>query len=114
MSANELVQVLIDLPPDSPDAAYFRAALARFEGRVALTFAAGEGAADGADFARALADADSSSRRRCPTTSWRARALRWFSSVAAGLDEIITPALSRAASRSPTRAACTGRTSPNT
>ena len=46
--------VLIEVPPASADAAYFRAALARFDGRVALTFAD----AAGDDFARALPDAD--------------------------------------------------------
>ena len=94
MSPNELVQVLIDLPPDSPDAAYFRAALARFEGRVALTFAAGEGALDGADFARALAGADIAVTAALSDDELaRAPRLRWLSSVAAGLDEIVTPAL---------------------
>jgi phosphoglycerate dehydrogenase-like enzyme len=89
-----MVHVLIDLPPDSPDAAYFRAALARFEGRVALTFAAGEGAADGADFARALAGADIAVTAALSDAELaRAPRLRWLSSVAAGLDEIITPAL---------------------
>src|SRR4051794_41052637 len=53
-----VLQILIDLPPGSADAVYFRTALARFEGRVVLTFAAGEAAVDGADFARALPDAD--------------------------------------------------------
>ena len=89
-----MVHVLIDLPPDSPDAAYFRAALARFEGRVALTFAAGEGAADGADFARALAGADIAVTAALSDDELAsAPRLRWLSSVAAGLDEIITPAL---------------------
>ena len=50
------VNILIDVPPDSADAGYFRAALARFDGRVTLTFAPGEMAADGADFASALPD----------------------------------------------------------
>ena len=89
-----MVRILIDLPPDSPDAATFRAALARFEGRVALTFAAGEGAADGADFARALAGADIAVTAALSDDELaRAPRLRWLSSVAAGLDEIITPAL---------------------
>jgi phosphoglycerate dehydrogenase-like enzyme len=89
-----MVRILIDLPPDSPDAAYFRAALARFEGRVALTFAAGEGAADGADFARALAGADIAVTAALSDDELAsAPRLRWLSSVAAGLDEIITPAL---------------------
>ena len=89
-----MVRILIDLPPDSPDAANFRAALARFEGRVALTFAAGEGAADGADFARALAGADIAVTAALSDDELaRAPRLRWLSSVAAGLDEIITPAL---------------------
>ena len=89
-----MVRILIDLPPDSPDAATFRAALARFEGRVALTFAAGEGAADGADFARALAGTDIAVTAALSDDELaRAPRLRWLSSVAAGLDEIITPAL---------------------
>jgi phosphoglycerate dehydrogenase-like enzyme len=89
-----MVRILIDLPPDSPDAAYFRAALARFEGRVALTFAAGEGVADGADFARALAGADIAVTAALSDDELaRAPRLSWLSSVAAGLDEIITPAL---------------------
>jgi phosphoglycerate dehydrogenase-like enzyme len=84
------VRVLVDLPPDSPDVAYFRAALARFEGRVEVTFAV-----DGGDhFARALPDADVVV---APALSddqvARAGRLRWLSSVAAGLDDIATPAL---------------------
>jgi phosphoglycerate dehydrogenase-like enzyme len=93
-SADDVPQILIDLPPDSPDVAYFRAALAPFEGRVALTFAAGEAAADGTDFARALAGADVVVTAALSDDELaRAPRLRWLSSVAAGLDEIITPAL---------------------
>jgi D-2-hydroxyacid dehydrogenase (NADP+) len=91
---DDVCHVLIDLPPDSPDAAYFRAALAPFEGRVALTFAAGEGAKDGADFARALPGADVVVTAALTDDELaRSPRLRWLSSVAAGLDEIITPAL---------------------
>jgi D-2-hydroxyacid dehydrogenase (NADP+) len=94
MSPKDLVHVLVDLPPDSRDADYFRAALVRFEGRVALTFAAGEAAADGADFARALAGADVVVTAALSDDELgRAPRLRWLSSVAAGLDEIVTPAL---------------------
>jgi phosphoglycerate dehydrogenase-like enzyme len=88
--ADQGVSVLIDLPPDSPDAARFRGALAGFDGRVTLTFA------DAAtpDFARALPGADVVV---APSLSddqlARAGRVRWFSSVAAGLDDIVTPAL---------------------
>jgi phosphoglycerate dehydrogenase-like enzyme len=93
-ASDAAVHVLIDLPPDSPDAAYFRSALARFDGRVTLTFAATEMAADGADFARALPEADVVVAAALSDDELaRARRLRWFSSVAAGLDGIVTPAL---------------------
>jgi len=70
------------------DPAPFRAALARFEGRVALTFAAGD------DFERALPDADVIVAQDLSDADVaRASRLRWFSSVAAGLDGIATPAL---------------------
>ena len=88
MPANELVQVLIDLPADSADVAYFRAALARFGGRVAVTLRRGRGLRPGAP------RRGRGRRRGSRTTSWRGRAaVRWLSSVAAGLDEIVTPAL---------------------
>jgi D-2-hydroxyacid dehydrogenase (NADP+) len=89
-----MIQVLIDLPPDSPDVTHYRDALARFEGRVALTFVPGETAADGADFAHALTGADIVVTGGLSDDALaRAPRLRWFSSVAAGLDEIVTPAL---------------------
>ena len=84
------VRILIDLPPDAADVAYFRAALARFEGRVALTFAD----AAGDDFARALPDADVVVAQDLSDDQLaRAGRVRWLSSVAAGLDGIVTPAL---------------------
>jgi len=84
------VRILIDLPPDAADVAYFRAALARFEGRVALTFAD----AAGEDFARALPDADVVVAQDLSDDQLaRAGRVRWLSSVAAGLDGIVTPAL---------------------
>ena len=90
MSPTDPTHVLIDLPPDAADVAYFRAALARFDGRVALTFAD----AAGDDFARALPDADVVVAQDLSDDQLaRARRVRWLSSVAAGLDGIITPAL---------------------
>jgi len=84
------VRVLIDVPPGSVDAGYFQTALARFDGRVAVTFAD----AAGDDFARALPDADVVVTGGLTDDELaRAGRLRWFSSVAAGLDEIVTPAL---------------------
>jgi len=84
------LSVLIHLAPESADAAHFRRALARFAGRVALTFAA----EDGADFARALPDAEVVVTGGLTDDEIaRATRLRWLSSVAAGLDEIATPAL---------------------
>jgi D-2-hydroxyacid dehydrogenase (NADP+) len=88
--ANPVFQILIDLPPAAADAAFFRNALARFDGRVALTFAA----ADGDAFARALPGADVVVAQDVPDDQLaRAGRLRWLSSVAAGLDGIVTPAL---------------------
>jgi phosphoglycerate dehydrogenase-like enzyme len=90
MSPTDPTYVLIDLPPDSGDVAYFRAALARFDGRVALTFAD----ASGDDFARALPDADVVVAQDLSDEQLaRAGRVRWLSSVAAGLDGIVTPAL---------------------
>jgi phosphoglycerate dehydrogenase-like enzyme len=90
MSPADPTRILIEAPPDSADAAYFRGALARFEGRVALTFAASEGE----DFARALPDADVVVTGGLTDDELaRAGRLRWFSSVAAGLDGIVTPAM---------------------
>jgi D-2-hydroxyacid dehydrogenase (NADP+) len=82
------MKVLIDLPPDSADVRWFRAALARFDGRVTLTFAVGE------DFARALPDAEVVVAQELSDGELaRAGRLRSLSSVAAGLDGIATPAL---------------------
>ena len=88
--AGRAPRVLVDLPPASTDAEVFRAALARFEGRIAVTYAD----AEGADFARALADADVVVAQGLSDAELaRAQRLRWLSSVAAGLEEIVTPAL---------------------
>jgi phosphoglycerate dehydrogenase-like enzyme len=88
--AQQVVRILIDLPPDAADVAYFRAALARFDARVILTFA--EAATP--DFARALPEADVVVTQDLSDDQLaRASRLRWLSSVAAGLDEIVTPAL---------------------
>ncbi len=88
--ADRALHVLIDLPPASADVARFRKALARFDGRVALTFAA----ASGDDFARALPDADVVVAQNLSDDELaRAPRLRWLSSVAAGLDGLVTPAL---------------------
>src|SRR5262245_45385781 len=88
--AAAIVRVLIDVPPDSSDAGYFRTALARLDGRAVVSYAD----ADGEDFARALPDADVVVAGGLTDDELaRATRLRWFSSVAAGLDEIATPAL---------------------
>lgn len=80
--------VLIDLPPSSPDTGHFRTALARFDGRVSVTYASGD------DFAGALPDADVVVTGGLTTEQLaRAGRLRWFSSLAAGLDDLATPAL---------------------
>jgi phosphoglycerate dehydrogenase-like enzyme len=84
------LRVLVDLPPASADAARFSAAVARFEGRVAVTFAD----AEGAEFARALTDAEVVVAQGLSDEELaRAGRLRWLSSVAAGLEGIVTPAL---------------------
>ena len=81
------LHVLIEAAPASGDAGYFRSVLARFDGQVAVTFAAGD------DFARALPDADVIVTGGLTDDELaRATRLRWFSSVAAGLDELATPA----------------------
>jgi phosphoglycerate dehydrogenase-like enzyme len=82
------LRILVDVPPGSPDEAYFRTALARFDGRIAVTYATGDA------FVRALPEADVIVAGDL-TDDHLARAphLRWLSSVAAGLDEIATPAL---------------------
>ena len=87
MPPDRALQVLIEVAPASADEGYFRSALARFDGRVAVTFAAGD------DFARALPDADVIVTGGLTDDELaRAKRMRWFSSVAAGLDEIATPA----------------------
>ena len=90
LPAERVVRVLIDLPPDSADIDHFRRALARFDGRAVLTFADAAGDA----FARALPDADVVVAQDLSDDQLaRAGRLRWLSSVAAGLDGIVTPAL---------------------
>ena len=82
------LRVLIDLPAVSTDAARFQATLARFGRRIDPTFATGE------DFARALPDAEVVVAPGLSDEQLgRASRLRWLSSVAAGLEEIATPAL---------------------
>jgi D-2-hydroxyacid dehydrogenase (NADP+) len=82
------LRVLIDVPPGSSDAGYFRTALARFGGRVAVTCGQGDA------FARALPEAEVVVGGGLTEGELaRAGRLRWLSSVAAGLDEIVTPAL---------------------
>jgi phosphoglycerate dehydrogenase-like enzyme len=84
------LRVLIDLPPESPDVGHFRGALARFDGQVAFMFADAGGEA----FAEALPEADVVVAQDLSDEQLaRARRLRWLSSVAAGLEEIVTPAL---------------------
>jgi phosphoglycerate dehydrogenase-like enzyme len=82
------LQVLVDVPPHSNDAAPFRAALARFDQRVAVTYATGD------DFAKALPEADVVVAQGLSDDELaRAGRVRWLSSVAAGLDELVSPAL---------------------
>jgi D-2-hydroxyacid dehydrogenase (NADP+) len=82
------LRVLIDVPPDSTDEGYFRTALARFDGRVAVTYATT------AVFAHALPEADVVVTGGLTDDQLaQAHQLRWLSSVAAGLDEVVTPAL---------------------
>ena len=79
---------MIALAPDSPDRGHFQKALARFEGRVAVMFATGE------DFTGALRDVEIVVAPDLSDDQLaRAPRLRWLSSVAAGLDGIVTPAL---------------------
>ena len=83
-----LLRVLIDVPPGSTDEGYFRTALARFDGRIAVT------CADGDAFVRALPEAQVIVAGNLSDDQLeRAPQLRWLSSVAAGLDEIVTPAV---------------------
>jgi phosphoglycerate dehydrogenase-like enzyme len=82
------LQILIEAAPGSADAGFFRTALARFDGRVAFTYAVGD------DFASALPGADVVVAGGLSDDELaRAVRLRWLSSVAAGLDEIATPAV---------------------
>jgi phosphoglycerate dehydrogenase-like enzyme len=83
------VRVLVAIAPESvTDERPFRAALARFAGRVTVTFAAGD------DFARALPEADVVIAQGLSDGEVaRASRLCWLSSVAAGLEGIATPAL---------------------
>jgi phosphoglycerate dehydrogenase-like enzyme len=82
--------ILIEAAPDSADATHFQKALARFGGGVALTFAA----SDSGDFARALPGAEIVVTGGLTDDEVaRATRLRWLSSVAAGLDDLVTPAL---------------------
>ncbi|HTB56709.1 MAG TPA: D-2-hydroxyacid dehydrogenase [Polyangia bacterium] len=82
------LRVLVDVPPGSTDEGYFRTALARFDGRIAVTYAHGDA------FVRALPEAhvvvvgDLTDDQLA-----QAHQLRWLSSVAAGLDEVVTPAV---------------------
>ncbi len=86
--ADRALHVLIDLAATSADAGHFRDALARFGGRVAVTFAEGE------DFTRALPEADVVVGQGLTDDELaRAGRVRWLSSVAAGLDQSVTPAL---------------------
>jgi D-2-hydroxyacid dehydrogenase (NADP+) len=82
------VRVLIELPPDSDDAAHFRTALARFGARIEGSFATGD------DFERALPEAEVVVAPALSDQQLeRAGRVRWLSSVAAGLEQIATPAL---------------------
>jgi len=84
-----VVRVLVAISRESvTDAGPFRGVLARFGGRIAVTFAGGD------DFARALPDADVVIAQGLSDEEVaRASRLRWLSSVAAGLDAVATPAL---------------------
>ncbi len=87
LPADRELHVLVDLPADAADAERFRRLLARFDGQVAVTFAKGD------DFARALPGADVVVAGGLSDDQLaRAGRLRWLSSVAAGLDELDTPA----------------------
>jgi D-2-hydroxyacid dehydrogenase (NADP+) len=82
------IRVLIEIPLGSTDEGYFRPALARFDGRVAITYATGDA------FARALPNAEVVVTGGLTDDALaQAHQLRWLSSVAAGLDEVVTPAL---------------------
>jgi phosphoglycerate dehydrogenase-like enzyme len=82
------LRVLIDVPPGSRDEAHFRTALARFGGRVVVTYGQGDA------FARALPEADVVVTDALTDDQLaRAPRLRWLSSLAAGLNGIATPAV---------------------
>lgn len=82
------LRVLIDVAPGSADEGHFRSALARFEGRVAVTYAHGDA------FARALPEAEVVVTGKLTDDALaRAARLRWLSSVGAGLDGVTTPAM---------------------
>jgi phosphoglycerate dehydrogenase-like enzyme len=82
------LRILVDVPPDSTDEGYFRTALARFGGRIAVTYATGDA------FVRALPEAEVIVAGDLTDDHLgQAPRLRWLSSVAAGLDEIVTPAV---------------------
>jgi phosphoglycerate dehydrogenase-like enzyme len=90
LPAEHAVRILIEAAADSADASYFRKALVRFEGQIALTFFA----SDSDDFARALPNAEIVVTGGLTDDEVaRATRLRWLSSVAAGLDDIVTPPL---------------------
>jgi D-2-hydroxyacid dehydrogenase (NADP+) len=83
-----VLHVLIDVPAGSTDARHFQTALARFDGRIAVTYA------DGDAFDSALAEAEVVVTGELTDDQLqRAPRLRWLSSVAAGLDGVATPAV---------------------
>jgi D-2-hydroxyacid dehydrogenase (NADP+) len=82
------LSVLIDIAPGSTDEGHFRTALARFEGRVVVTYAQGDA------FARALPEAEVVVTGKLRDDALgRAGRLRWLSSVGAGMDGVATPAV---------------------
>jgi len=82
------VHVLIAHAADSPDAAAFRTALARFGDRIALAFAAG------AELARAVPGAEIVVCQGLSEDELaRAERLRWLSSWAAGVEHVARPAV---------------------
>ena len=82
------LRVLIDVAPGSTDEGDFRKALARFEGRVTVTYARGDA------FGRALPEAEVVVAGALADDQLaRAGRLRWLSSLAAGLDGVATPAV---------------------
>jgi D-2-hydroxyacid dehydrogenase (NADP+) len=82
------VRILIDLAPGSSEAEQFRAALVPFADRVIVSFAIE------AEFERLLPEAEVVVAQDLSDEQLaRAPRLRWLSSVAAGLDGIVTPGL---------------------